>query len=232
MNSTHNKDLNEAEKIIGYVFTDKENLRDAFTHSSFSNENKNTNDYQRLEFLGDAILDLSVGFQLFKRFPTAKEGVLTKKRAMLVSADTLSEIIDEYGLIAFMRVGTGHVAEDVIRSKNVKCDLFESIVGAIYLDSGCNLPVAERFIWDKLEKYIDRPQVDYKSKTLEYCAQNKYKCELKTFLSEENVPERRFFSQFYVRDELFSTGEGQNKAEAEKEACKIFYKNCIEKRSK
>ena len=169
-NLTHKTDIAAIEKIIGYCFSDKTLLLTAFTHSSFANENKQAEDYERLEYLGDAILDFTVALRLFKLFPSAKEGVLTKKRAALVSVETLSEIIDEYDLIKYMRVGVGSVASAVEHSVNVKCDLFEAITGAVYLDCGNDISVVEKFIWDKLEKYIDRPTVDYKSKTIEFCA--------------------------------------------------------------
>lgn len=222
MSLQNKNDLSEAEKKIGYVFKNKIYLTNAFTHSSFSNENKSATDYERLEFLGDAVLNLSVGLKLYSRFPDTKEGVLTRKRASLVSADMLSEIIDEYGLISYMRVGTGHVSEDVLHSKNVKCDLFESIVGAIFLDSNKNFDETEKFIWNKLEKYIDKPQVDFKSKTLEYFAKKKIPYTIETLRND--VPCENFFiSHLIVDGNVLSEGTGKSKSSAEKMACKNFY---------
>ena len=88
-------DLSDIEKIINYRFNDKELLVTAFTHSSYANEHRRATDYERLEFLGDAVLGYIVGKRLFGFYPSAKEGELTKRRASMVSAETLSEIIDE-----------------------------------------------------------------------------------------------------------------------------------------
>ena len=224
----HIFDISKAETIIGYSFQDKSLLTRAFTHSSFSNENKQCPDYERLEFLGDAILGLSVGLRLYKCFPTYNEGQLTKKRAELVSAETLSEIIDEYGLIDFMKVGTGHVVEEVKHSDNVKCDLFESIVGALYLDSGNDFSVAEKFIWTKLEKCINKERIDFKSKTLEYCAKNKIKCTISTRPEQKENAKTFFKCELLIDEKVFSEGEGKSKHEAEKNACKVFYSQKIE----
>ena len=92
MSYNNNADLNVAEKIIGYQFSDKSLLARAFTHSSYANEHKQAYDYERIEFLGDAVLDYIVGLFLYERFPTKKEGELSKIRAQLVSAETLSII--------------------------------------------------------------------------------------------------------------------------------------------
>src|SRR5574344_723424 len=94
-------DLREAEKIIGYDFKDKNFLSCAFTHSAYSNEHRNTENYERLEFIGDGFLDYFIAVKLFERFIGRNEGVLSKYRAKLVSSETLSEIIDEYGLVDF-----------------------------------------------------------------------------------------------------------------------------------
>lgn len=220
-------DFSDIEKIINYRFNDKELLVTAFTHSSYANEHKRATDYERLEFLGDAVLGYIVGKRLFGFYPSAKEGELTKRRAALVSADTLSEIIDEYGLIGYMRVGTGNAHEDVLRSENVKCDLFEAIVGAIVLDNGGSFVKAEKFIWEKMEKYLSRPCVDYKSKTLEYCAKRKLKCIIDT--REIDGKDKSFASAIYLEGEKVAEGKGRNKHSAERVACRFFYENIVEK---
>lgn len=219
-------DFGDIENIIGYRFENKELLVTAFTHSSYANEHKRACDYERIEFLGDAALGYIVGKRLFSYFPSAKEGELTKRRASLVSAETLSEIIDEYGLIDYLRIGTGKNNKTILLSENVKCDLFEAIVGAIVLDSG-SLISAEKFIWTKMEKYFGRPCVDYKSKTLEYCAKKKLKCTIDTRQTEEN--EKTFFCEVFVDGKKEGEGKGRNKHFAERAACRIFYENVITK---
>ena len=136
-------DLKVAEEIIGYSFKDKVLLQTAFTHSSNIVKKEN---YERLEFLGDSILDFVVGARLFKVFPENSEGELTKKRAYIVSAEVLSEIIDELKLIDFLTTAPGKSREKVLESKNVKCDLFEAIIGAIALDNNLDLVETEKLM--------------------------------------------------------------------------------------
>ncbi len=226
MNSQH-ANLSDAEKIIGYTFSDKTLLRKAFTHSSYSNEHKSVEDYQRLEFLGDAVLGLVTGLRLFHIFPSAKEGELTKRRAALVSAETLASVIDELGLIRFMIVGTGQAAEDVLNSENVKCDLFEAIIGAIVLDCGDQTVQAEKFIEKNLQKYLNRPCIDYKSKILEYCAKKHVKCLIDTKIVDENAKHASFVTKLFVGDNLVSDGEGKSKSAAERIACRKFYDSIV-----
>ena len=144
MNCINNsKNLLEVENIIGYIFNDKNLLSRAFTHSSYANENKNSEDYERLEFLGDAILEYLVSLYLFETYPSKNEGSLSKMRANLVSAETLSAIIDDLGLINYVKVGSGNASENILKSEDVKCDIFEAIVGAIHLDSNKNIDVVK-----------------------------------------------------------------------------------------
>ena len=210
------------EKQIGYHFNDITLLQRAFTHSSYANENKHAVDYERLEFLGDAILGYVVGDYLYRFFPTQPEGFLTDRRAFLVNADTLSSIIDELDLVHFMRIGS-NAADNVLSSKNVKCDLFEAIAGAIYLDSGV-IDDVKAFIIRNIEKYILIYKIDYKSRTLEYLAKNRLSHHLDTEKKGD-----LFTSILYVNEKRVSEGEGTSKKEAEKNACKVYYQSIIEK---
>lgn len=216
--------LSEAEKIIGYNFIDKSLLRTAFTHSSYTNEHKSAEDYQRLEFLGDAVLGLVTGLRLFHIFPSAKEGELTKRRAALVSAETLAAVIDELDLIKYMSAGAGQAAQDVILSENVKCDLFEAIIGAIVVDCGDKIDEAERFIERNLTKYFNKPCIDYKSKILEYCAKKHLKCIIDTE-KDDNVKQPTFTANVYVEDKLVATGSGKSKIASERVACRFYYES-------
>lgn len=221
MNSEPIRDFSQVESIIGYTFIDKTLLTLAFTHASCSNSNnKDTN--ERLEFLGDSVLDYLVGAELFKTFPTLSEGELTQKRAFIVSAETLATEIEKTGLHSFLKTAIGSGRDAIIESENVKCDLFEAILGAIVLDSNFDLAFAKEYVWKFLRKYIDYVPIDYKSKTLEYCM--KYKIDCKFICKENNTNNvsERFSCSLTVKNDKF-TGTGRNRKEAEKNAAKVFY---------
>ena len=129
----HQEIISEAEKIIGYKFKDKKLLLKALTHSCYSNEHR-VESNERLEFLGDAIIEFIITERLYLEFKS-KEGDLSKIRSMIVSEKPLSEAIDKLGLEKCLLKGVGE-SKTSISSKAVKCDMFEAIVGAIYLDGG------------------------------------------------------------------------------------------------
>lgn len=147
--------LNKIETIIGYNFNNKKLLEQAFIHSSYSNEHK-VESNERLEFLGDAVLEFVVTDVLYKNF-FLKEGMLTKYRASLVSQPTLAFIIEELKLDQFLIKGKGE-KNNMFDSKAIKCDLFEAIVGAIYLDGGINK--VKNWILSCLEPLIEQLKVE------------------------------------------------------------------------
>ena len=127
-------DIGQIEKIIGYTFIDKRNLVEAFTHSSYANENADLS-YERLEFLGDSILGFVVANYLFKQYPEEYEGFLTQTKAKIVSGKALSSVMSQMGLIHFVRTAQGSIENEILNSGNVMEDLFEAIIGAIMVDS-------------------------------------------------------------------------------------------------
>ncbi len=131
-------DFDKAEKKIGVTFNDKTLLIKAFTHRSFLNENKGTDleHNERLEFLGDAVLELAVTSFLYEKYPKRNEGDLTSFRAALVNTNTLSETSDKLGFNEFLLLSRGE-AKDTGRARQyILANSFESVVGAIYLDLG------------------------------------------------------------------------------------------------
>lgn len=163
----------KVQEIIGYEFNNPALLETAFTHASYANEHF-IESYQRLEFLGDAVLNYVIARLLFKKFPDEKEGFLSKARAKIVSKETLSKAISESGLIYYVLVGAGEAKKDVVESDSVKCDLFEAIVGAISRDSK-GLKEVSNFICRFLGPYIKSAlgadgRRDYKSELLEKIA--------------------------------------------------------------
>ena len=138
--------IEEFEKITGYVFKDKLLLRRAFTHSSYINEHRlDRNDCnERIEFLGDAVLELVSSEYLFKKYPEMPEGELTKLRASLVCEPTLAIDAKEISLSEFLILGKGEDKTMGRYRDSVVSDAMESVIGAIYLDGG--LKPAREFI--------------------------------------------------------------------------------------
>ena len=140
-------DYTAFEEVLGYHFKDKSHLDTAFTHKSYANEHGGDEvSYERYEFLGDAILQFVASKELFLKYPEKSEGELTKLRASLVCEYTLSQITRDYGFGEYLYLSHG---EELTGGKNrtsILCDLFESVLGAIYLDGGI----------EEAEKYIDK----------------------------------------------------------------------------
>lgn len=210
-------DLKFVESKIGYVFKNKKLLKTAFTHPSYANEHK-TESNQRLEFLGDAVLELVITDELYSLF-SGSEGDLTQYRASLVNEQTLAFIIEELQLAGELIKGKGE-SKNAVDSKAIKCDLFESIVGAIYLDGG--YVKAQEFILSCLSYAID----DLKA--------NGLKKDAKSALQEMLINQKIVYSTtkhgeahnpYYkctviVNGVNCGFGEGKNKKSAEQMAAK------------
>ena len=139
-------DLAEVEKIIGYSFNNKELLLRALTHSSFTNEHINQQNYERLEFLGDATLGYVIALYLYETYPNYNEGQLTKMRAGVVDRKTIAEIVNYLNIMSYVRAGSGNTAKDLSSSVKVKCDIFEAIIGAILIDNNNDIEKAKKVI--------------------------------------------------------------------------------------
>jgi len=129
---------------IDYSFSDIKLLQTALTHRSASNDNN-----ERMEFLGDAILSYIISIELYRRFPQAQEGDLSRLRASLVKGETLARIAREISLGDFLSLGSGELKSGGFRRSSILADAFEALIGAIYLDSG--LDAASQFV----HKYLD-----------------------------------------------------------------------------
>ena len=216
-------DVNIIEDIIGYKFQDQRILMEAFTHSSYANENADSS-YERLEFLGDSILGMVVSQYLFNRYPDEDEGFLTKAKANIVSGRTLSKAIDRMGLIEYVRTASGSIEEEIKRSNNVKEDIFEAIIGAIIQDSG-KFEVAEGFIYSKLgnEMSADFKKAsvtDFKSRLLELCAQKGgIDVTFDVVPLADNV-NSGFMATILLNGKKYGSGKALSKKKAEQQAAK------------
>lgn len=126
--------MNKVNKLLPAI-KDISLLDEALTHRSFSNENPGSKDYERLEFLGDAVISLFVAAELIKKYPEASEGELTVFRANLVNQKSLAEIAKKLNLDKLIKVGKGSQIQNDNESTAVLCDVLESITGAYYLES-------------------------------------------------------------------------------------------------
>lgn len=160
-------DRTRLEALIGHEFAGKERLDRALTHAS-ARTHKGAN-YERLEFLGDRVLGLCIAELLFRTFGTAGEGELSVRLNQLVSAETCAEVADELGLHLFVRTGADVKKLTGKRMMNVRADVVESLIAALYLDGG--LEVARRFIlkyWEKRATRADGAKRDAKTELQEW----------------------------------------------------------------
>ncbi len=214
------------EKKIGIEFKDKTLLKQAFIHRSYLNEHRDIgiDHNERLEFLGDAVLELVVTDYLFRQYPDLPEGEMTAVRAALVNAVTLGESAAELGVNDFLLLSKGE-AKDIGRARQIiLANAYEAIVGAIYLDQGYE--GARSFIASHLFAQTDEivakklwqdPKSFFQEK-----AQETYSQTPRYDLVKEMGPDhnKRFTIGLYIGDELVTTGEGHSKQEAEQDAAK------------
>ncbi len=226
------KDLQTLQAHIGITFTDLNLLKQAFTHRSYLNEHRGETQghNERLEFLGDAVLELVSTHFLYTKFPERPEGDLTAYRAALVNAVTCAEVATAIGMNDYLLLSKGE-AKDNGRARGVLlANAFEALVGAIYLDQGYD--AARDFIHKHLLPKIDeivknRLWQDAKS-ALQEKAQESEGVTPSYSVIKETGPDhdKQFVVGVYVRDTLLAQGVGKSKQEAEQDAAK----NAIEQK--
>ena len=217
--------MTELEKFFGLDFENKELLERAFTHSSFANENQCKSN-ERLEFIGDAVLDLLMGEYLYSKYPNYHEGDLTKKRAKNVCESALVEYAKECDLKDYLRLGKGEEKSGGRNRVALQADAFEALIGAVYMDKG----LAETYkIFDKVVKPIvegDREDnfVDYKSYLQELVQSDKRSLEYKIVSESGPSHSKVFQTRVYMDEILMGEGTGKSKKEAEQNAAEMALK--------
>lgn len=217
-------DFNILEKKIGAKFNNLDLLREALTHRSYLNENPSLSFHnnERLEFMGDAVLELVVTEELFKRYPKKEEGEMTIYRAALVNSKMLREAASEINLNDEILVSKG-VSRDIFsrEGETILANAVEALIGAIYLDKGYeeSKKFIERFIISHLEQAVKNGAKDFKS-LIQEIAQDKYRLTPTYKVLEELGPahDRKFKVGLYFGDEFKIAGEGSSKQEAELKA--------------
>ncbi len=216
-----NGTMEELEKRIGYCFRDKKLLRQALTHSSFTNEQKINKmpDYERLEFLGDAVLELVSSEYLFQNYPHVPEGELTKRRAALVCEPSLAFCARDIELGKYILLGKGEEATGGRKRDSIISDVMEAVIGAIYLDGG--MEKARAHIMKYILSDLEDKELFFDSKSnLQELIQGKLKKEFSYELAEESGPEhdKTFVVEVRMEGECLGQGAGRTKKAAEQQA--------------
>lgn len=209
------------EKQIQYEFKNKSLIKQALTHSSYANECKTgkCQHNERIEFLGDAVLELAVSEYLFQNYPQENEGKMTKLRSSLVCEFTLSQCARDIHLGDYLYLSKGEEMTGGRERNSILCDAFESIIGAIYLDSG--FEQAKQFIYQYLLQDVEDKTLFYDAKTiLQEMVQGNNWGMLSYVLLEEKGPDhnKEFLVQAQVGDRILGNGIGRTKKAAEQQA--------------
>ena len=209
----------EFEKNIRYTFNDKELLRTALTHSSYANEKKGKIRFnERLEFLGDAVLQLITSEKLFKENPNMPEGKMSKQRAALVCEDALAGYAHEINLGDYLNLGKGEETTGGRKRPSILSDAFEAVIGAIFLDGG--MEPAKKFVLH----FVDAAHLslqDYKTLLQEIIQQNPGE-KLSYVVTEESGPDhdKQFTMEVHLNSNVIGKGTGKSKKHAEQAAAK------------
>ncbi|CAI9386276.1 ribonuclease III [Niallia sp. Sow4_A1] len=217
------KKMKELQDKIGIHFTDEKLLKQAFTHSSYVNEHRRKphEDNERLEFLGDAVLELTVSKFLFKKFPMMSEGELTKLRAAIVCEPSLVSFANELSFGNYVLLGKGEEMTGGRTRPALLADVFEAFVGALYLDQGLDSVVVflEEVIFPKINNGAFSHVMDFKSQLQEYVQRDAVgTIEYKILLEKGPAHNREFISQVFLNNRELGTGMGRSKKEAEQQA--------------
>ncbi|MBD8895086.1 ribonuclease III [Desulfovibrio desulfuricans] len=228
------------EPVLGYVFTKPALLDLALTHSSWANEcGTGQNHNERLEFLGDAVLELCVSAQLYRRFPDAREGELTKMRAHLVSTVSLAERARKIGLVALLKLGRGEESQGGRNRDGVLSDALEAVLAAVYEDGGFAAAqgVVARLFADRWPTAASKTMPkDYKTRLQEASQQRFGEAPLYTRMGSQG-PEHAKIFEIALRlpdgTEFAATGSSCKKAEqnAAQQALAVLESTAIPKKN-
>ena len=214
--------MNSLFEKFGIKTENKRIYEMAFTHGSYATKMGLDYTYERLEYLGDAVLSLIVSEYLYKMYPQYEEGKLTKLRANYVCQSALIYYSHELGLGEYLKISVDELPLTENEILSIKADIFESFLGAIFLDQG--LEFANDFLSKVIFKYIDEEKVffrDYKSSMKEYGDAEDIEITYKV-LEEHGFPHNKTFIMAILIDgEMLGIGKGKNKKEAEQAAAKV-----------
>lgn len=215
----------DLETRLGYTFRNSAFFVEAMTHSTYANEHRvdGVRDNQRLEFLGDTIVNAAITRKVFLAIPDGDEGRLTKIRAELVSEGSLVNVALHLNIGDALLLGKGEELDGGRVKPSIIADAFEALIGAIFLDSSFEeaCAVVERLV-DQVVGELARVSItDYKSALIEYC-QSRFRCQPEIMVEEETGPEheKTFVVVVKVNGEVIGRGNGRNKKLASQNACR------------
>ncbi len=223
--------MENLQKNLSYQFNNIDLLRESLTHKSFANENPDFNlkDNERLEFLGDAVLDLSISTFLIKKFPYFQEGELSRFKAMVVSESSLSTIAARLDLGQYLFLGRGEEQTGGRKKDSLLANALEAVIAAIYLDGG--LAAADEFIRMTFAEDIlmiarEGINLDYKTDLQEYCQARGLSLPVYKVLKETGPDHKKTFEiELLINGEVIGVGEGRSKKDAEQKAAKEALKH-------
>ena len=216
---------NELKKLLNFSPRKLNKYKKAFTHRSVQELDKKGNpiNYERLEFLGDSILGSVISAYLYKKVPSGTEGYLTKMRSKIVSREHLNELGKDLNLIKFVK---SNVSDNNV-GDNIHGNIFESLIGAIYLDKGYNY--CQKFIFENvIDTYVDIEKLEgkitsYKGLIIEWCQKHKKNYYFDTYEDSGNEPVKHFSVKLSIDGEQVAKGRATSKKKAEEQASKRVY---------
>ena len=216
-------DLTEFENNIGYNFKDKHLLKTALTHTSYAHDNK-VESNEKLEYLGDAILEFVISKYLFENYKNLKEGEMTKVRATVVCEDSLYQVAIRHNFSDFLFLGRGEIHCEGNKKPTILADSVEAVIAAIYLDS--NIEEVRKFIIENLKQAVEQAsknvgKKDYKT-VLQEKLQKNGNVKIVYNILEEKGPDhdKLFIAEVNCNDKSLATGMGKTKKQAEMRSSK------------
>jgi ribonuclease-3 len=228
------KPLEELEQILGYSFRNRSLLEEALTHASYRRDHldESSNDYQRLEFLGDAVLNFLLADIIFERYPDMREGEMTKTRSTLTQGRVLTAIARQHELHSYIRTGAVEEKSGISKSAKIKEDVIEALIGAIYKDGG--IDAARRVAlnlygdfecWKDHHSYGRNPKGD-----LQEIVQSKHSADVLEYVivNQEGPSHNRVFTvQALLNGTPIGTGSGKSRKEADQNAASDALQNWV-----
>ncbi|MBQ8351004.1 MAG: ribonuclease III [Clostridia bacterium] len=221
------KDLSVLQAAIGYTFQDESLLLTALTHSSYSHENKSTaENNERLEFLGDAILQMTVSHLLYRRYPGASEGVLSLYRQFLVCEATLARVASRISLGRYLQLGRGEERQGGREKRSILADAVEALLGAVFLDSAAQaVEIMPAVLYPLFEEELVACEQlrtgDYKSRLQQLVEQDgNERLDYRVVSTQGPVHDPIFHVEALLNSNVIGKGVGHTKQEAEQLAAR------------
>lgn len=223
---TRDEALARLETALGYSFTDRAHLEASLVHRSYCAEHEDATSNERMEFLGDSVLGLSVTVYVFHSYPSLPEGELAKLRASVVNAEVLAELAVEIELGDALLLGKGEAASGGRTKPSILADAMEAVIAGVYLDGGWEAAdeLVLRLVGDRIRESATGPGgQDYKTRLQELVAREFDQLPRYQVRAEGPDHSKRFFATVTLRGEVYGEGEGRSKKHAEQAAARAAW---------